>query len=191
MKYCKETPTPIATRTKLKREDRGVDVDPTLFKILPSSLMYLTSNRPDIMYVVSLIFIFMETHKGMYCQLGERIVRYSAGTKKYGILCSETQNDLLIGDINNDFAGILHDRKSTSGYYVFHFGLGVISRASKKQHIVVLSLAKFEYVSTVVSCKAIWLSIIRGDLQQKQEESTLVYYDNNSTIALSRNHAFH
>jgi hypothetical protein len=38
----KASPTPVITRLKLSKEDKGSKVDPTLFKRLVGSLMYLT-----------------------------------------------------------------------------------------------------------------------------------------------------
>jgi hypothetical protein len=46
----KETPTPIVIGLKLRKEDEGSKVDPTLFKRMVGSLMYLKTTRPDIMY---------------------------------------------------------------------------------------------------------------------------------------------
>jgi hypothetical protein len=59
----KPTVTPIATGTKLSKKDNGSCVDLTLYKRLVGSLMYLTTTRHDIMFVVSLISVFMETPK--------------------------------------------------------------------------------------------------------------------------------
>ena len=59
----KSTPTPVITRMKLRKEDKGSKVDPTLFKILVGSLMYLIETWPEIMYGVSMISRFMETPK--------------------------------------------------------------------------------------------------------------------------------
>ena len=59
----KATPTPVITELKLRKEDEGSKVDPTLFKRLVGNLMYLITKRIDIMYGVSLISRFMETPK--------------------------------------------------------------------------------------------------------------------------------
>lgn len=55
MLKSKPTPTPVTTGLKLSMEDGGLSVDPTLYKRMVGSLMYLTTMRPDIMYGVSLI----------------------------------------------------------------------------------------------------------------------------------------
>ena len=73
----------------------------------------------------------------------------------------------MIGCTDSDFEGSLHDRKSTSGF-VFHLGLGVISRASKKQPIVTLSSAEAEYVATTSpTCQAVWLRRLLDGLKKK------------------------
>ncbi len=63
MENCKPIPTPVATGAKLRKDDEGSYVNPTLFKILVGNLMYLTATRPNIMQGVSLISRFMETPK--------------------------------------------------------------------------------------------------------------------------------
>ena len=55
MLNCKPAATPMATGIKLSKYDEGSYVDPTLYKRLVGSLMYLTTTRPNIMFVVSLM----------------------------------------------------------------------------------------------------------------------------------------
>ena len=86
MSKCKTAPTPVIIDLKLSKDDEGSTVDPTLFKRLIGSLMYLTATRPDIMYGVSLISIFMELPKDSHSQVGKRIMRYVNGTKDLGIV---------------------------------------------------------------------------------------------------------
>ena len=63
MDNFKRVPIGVATSRKLSKDDEGPYVNPTLFKRLVGSLMYLIATRPDIMQGVSLISRFMETPK--------------------------------------------------------------------------------------------------------------------------------
>jgi hypothetical protein len=54
MEECNLAETPIPPGTKLSKKDEGPIVDPTLYKILVGSLLYLTTTRPDIMYAARL-----------------------------------------------------------------------------------------------------------------------------------------
>eukprot|EP00253_Pinus_taeda_P035126 PITA_35126 len=115
MQECKAAITPTVMGLKLSKEDSSKDFDPSLYKSIVGSLMYLTTTRPDIMFFVSLISRFMERPKEAHWQAAKRILSDSAES----------------GD----------DRKSTSDY-VFHMGSGAISWAFKKQPIVALSTAE-------------------------------------------------
>eukprot|EP00253_Pinus_taeda_P002163 PITA_02163 len=158
----KATITPTVMGLKLSKEDSSKDFDPSLYKSIVGSLMYLTATRPDIMHVVSLISRFMERPKEAHCQAAKRILRY-----------------------------VKDDRKSTSGY-VFHMGSGAISWASKKQSIVALSTAEAEYVAaTAVACQEIWMRRMLKSLCQEQAKGTVIFCDNSSAIAISKNYVFH
>ena len=61
MSNCKTSPTQVITGLKLSKDDDGSIVDPTMFKRLVGSLMYLTKTRLDIMFRVSLISRFMDS----------------------------------------------------------------------------------------------------------------------------------
>ena len=93
--------------------------------------MYLTTTRPNLMYVVSLISIFMESPKDSHWNVGKRILRYVAGTLGHGLWYTHTPDNTLTGYTNSDFASSLDDRKSTSGY-AFHLGTNLISWEFKK-----------------------------------------------------------
>lgn len=59
-----KNPTPTATvmGLKLSKEDYNSNVNPTLYKRMVGSLMYLTVSRSNIIYATSLVSRFMETH---------------------------------------------------------------------------------------------------------------------------------
>ena len=91
MSNCNPSPTPVITSLKLSKDDDGSTIDPTLFKRLVGSLMYLKTTRPNIMYGVSLILGFMESPKDSHQTGGKRILRYVSGTKDLGIMYSTSK----------------------------------------------------------------------------------------------------
>ena len=55
-----------------------------------------------------------------------------------------------------------------------------------------ISSAEAEYVvGTSIACQAVWMRRVLKDLMHQQDQSTTIYCDNKSTIALSKNHVFH
>eukprot|EP00253_Pinus_taeda_P003125 PITA_03125 len=145
----------------------------------------------NITYAVSLVSRFMEIPKETHWQAVKRILRYFNGTKQYGILYTTTSDFRLVGYTDNDWAGSVDDRKSTSGY-VFHLGSGAISWASKKQSTVSSSIVEAEYVAaTATTCQVVWMRRMLRGLLHDQEGATTIFYDNTSTIALSKNFVFH
>ncbi|XP_059066248.1 secreted RxLR effector protein 161-like [Cryptomeria japonica] len=189
---CSPASTPVATGTKLSREEKGFNFDTTILRKLVGSLMYLTATRSDIMYGVSLKTRFMDSPKNSHWHTGKRILTYIAGTMDYRILYSTTDDFKMNGYTNSVFAGNIDDQKSTSGYE-FHFGIGIVAWASKKQSIVTISSAEAEYVAkTSATCQAVWMRKVLKDLMHNQKEPTTIYCDNksNSSIALSKNRVF-
>eukprot|EP00253_Pinus_taeda_P009712 PITA_09712 len=191
MQECKTSITPTVMGLKLSKEDGNNDFDPSLYKRIVGSLMYLTATRPDIMFAVSLISRFMERTKEAHWQATKRILRYVKGTKRLGILYTTSECSNLIGYTDSDWAGSVDDWKSTSGY-VFHMGSGAISWISKKQPIVALSTAKAEYVAaTAAACRAVSMRRMLRSLGQEHVKATVIFCDNSSAIALSKNSVSH
>lgn len=157
MKDCNSVSTPTEFGLKLTRNGSGKKVDPTLYKQIVGSLMYLTSTRPDIMYAVSLISRYMENPTEVHLLAAKRIFRYLKGTADFGIWYKKVGDSSLFGFSDSDYAGDLDDRKSTSGF-VFIMGSGAVSWSTKKQQIVTLSTTEAEFVAAASSsCQGIWL----------------------------------
>ena len=82
---------------------------------------------------------------------------------------STSKNFKLIGYTDSDNGGSIDDRKNTS-QYTFHFCIGVVLWASKKQPIVTLSSAEAEYVAvTSAACQAVWMRRVLKDLSQNHQ----------------------
>jgi len=191
MQNKKPTPTPTIMGLELRKENCSSNVNLTLYKSMIDSLMYLTATRPNIMYAVSLVSIFMETPKETHWQITKRILRHVNGTKQYGIQYAATNDFRLVSYTNSDWVGSVDERKSMSRY-IFHLGSGGISRASTKQPIMSLSTTEAKYAATTATtCQAIWMRRMLRDLRHDQRGTTSVFCDNTSVIALSKNLVFH
>ncbi|XP_019102905.2 secreted RxLR effector protein 161-like [Beta vulgaris subsp. vulgaris] len=164
MSECKPLATPMSLNEKLSKNDGTEKVDASICRSLVGSLIYLTHTRPNIVHSVSIMSMFMSEPSKAHLATGKRILRYVKGTKSYGILYETAENHKLTGYTDNDWAGSIADRKSTSGY-VFQLGTKAISLSSKKQDTVALSSAEAEYVAaTSAACEAISLKRIIEDL---------------------------
>ena len=125
MSNCKTAPTLVIIGLKFSKGDEGSTIDPMLFKRIVGSLMYLTMERPCIMYGVSIISRFMESPKDSHWQACKIILRYVSDTKYLGIMYSTSKIFKLTGYTDSDNGGSIDNKKSTSRY-TFHFGIGVV-----------------------------------------------------------------
>ncbi|RVW20148.1 Retrovirus-related Pol polyprotein from transposon RE1 [Vitis vinifera] len=73
---CKEIRTPMNQKEKLNK-DYGTDmIDQTYFKSTIGCLMYLTTTRPDILTVVSILSRFIHCASEMHLKVANRVIRY-------------------------------------------------------------------------------------------------------------------
>src|SRR6267378_1354278 len=83
------------------------------------------------------------------------------------------------------------DHHAITGY-VFLIDGGAVSWSSKKQEIVSLSTMESEYVTATHGMKeAIWLRNLLAEAFQPFDNATTLFSDNQSAIALARDHQFH
>ena len=83
------------------------------------------------------------------------------------------------------------DRKAILGY-AFLIDGGTMSWASKKQEIVSLSMTKSEYVAMMHAMKeALWLHLFIGEVLIPLDKPITLFSDNQSAIALAKDHQYH
>lgn len=183
---------PIVLGTRLLKDETGVEIDATMLKQVVGSLVYLTATQPDLMFGVSSISRFMTNPKLSHWLATKSILRYLKGTTEHGIFYKRREGSTgLVAYIDSNYAGDLDDRRSTYGF-VFLISSGVVSWYSKKQPVISLSTTEVEYiVATLCSYQCIWLRRILEQLGEEQKEGTEIFYDNRSTIQLSKNHVFY
>ncbi|GKF39995.1 uncharacterized mitochondrial protein-like protein [Tanacetum coccineum] len=82
----KTTSTPMETSKLLLKDAKAEDVDVHLHRSMIGSLMYLTSSRPDIMFVVCDCVRFQVTHKVSHLHSVKRIFRYLKGNPQQEVV---------------------------------------------------------------------------------------------------------
>ncbi|PKI59524.1 hypothetical protein CRG98_020052 [Punica granatum] len=143
--------------------------------------MYLTTTRPDILYVVSVLSRFLNCAKESRMIAAKRVLRYLKGTSCHGVKFTKSKELKLSGFSDSDWAGSAYDMKSTSGY-CFSLGSACFSWCSKKQEIVAQSTAEAEFIAaTTAANQALWLRKLIQDLHLSSKEGTEVYVDNQAT----------
>ncbi|GJX99829.1 putative ribonuclease H-like domain-containing protein [Tanacetum coccineum] len=81
----KTASTPIETSKPLMKDENAEDVNVHLYRSMIGSLMYLTSSRPDIMFIVCACARFQVTPKVSQVHAVKRIFKYLKGQPKLGL----------------------------------------------------------------------------------------------------------
>ncbi|GKA91972.1 putative reverse transcriptase, RNA-dependent DNA polymerase [Tanacetum coccineum] len=165
-----KTTTPMETSKPLMKDENTEDVHVHLYRSMIGSLMYLTSLRPDIMFVVCTCERFQVTPKVSHLHAVKRIFIYLKGQPKLGLWYPKDSPFDLEDYTDSDYAGASLDRKSTTRGCQF-IRKRLISWQSKKQIIVANSTTKAEYVAASSCCGQIddWngLKMLRMNLGLK------------------------
>jgi hypothetical protein len=83
------------------------------------------------------------------------------------------------------------DRRAVSGYAFLIHG-GAVSWSAKRQEIVSLSTTESEYVAATSAAKeALWLRSLITQLFGTKLDATTLFSDNQSAIALTKDHQYH
>ncbi|GJR40559.1 putative ribonuclease H-like domain-containing protein [Tanacetum coccineum] len=107
----KTTSTPMETQKPLLKDEDGEEVDMHMYRSMISSLMYLTSSIPDIMFTVCACARYQVNSKVSHLHAVKRIFRYLKGQPKWGLWYPKDSPFDLVA---YTYAGAILDRKSTT-----------------------------------------------------------------------------
>ena len=177
MAECKSVATSLNRNLKLDADSGTTACEPTQYRQLIRSLIYLTFTRPNLSYPVDLISQFMKTPRDIHLDCAKRVLQYVSGTMDCGILYKTAMPIRLEGYTDADWASYKADRRSTSRF-VFSLGSRAISWSSKKQPTIALPSIEAECRGTAVAaCETVWLKRILKDLGVPIKDTTPLYYD--------------
>jgi hypothetical protein len=115
MMNCKSMATPMVTNLKKLRDFDSDLVDPSMYRQLIGSLMYLVNTRSNIFVVVNMLSQFQVESIHEHWIVAKHILRYLHGTLNYGLRYVSNSDVQLQGYTNYDLAGSADERKRTSG----------------------------------------------------------------------------
>ena len=150
LEFASSVRTPMSPNVKLTIDLLGKSVDPSLYRSMIGSLLYLTTSKPDISYSVGVCTRYQANPKESHMTALKRIIKYVKTTAEFGVWYSKDTSDVLTGYFDANWAGNANDRKSTSGG-CFYVGNNLVSWMSKKQNSISLSTAEAKYI-VAASC---------------------------------------
>ena len=90
----------MSSSVKLSLDASGKCIDPTLYRSMIGSLLYLTTSCLDISFSVRACARYQASPKESYLTIVKRIIRYVKGSCDFGVWYSHGLNLTLVGFSN-------------------------------------------------------------------------------------------
>ncbi|CAM8920283.1 unnamed protein product [Rhodiola kirilowii] len=181
---CSPVSTPMDPSVKLL-PNMGEAISQLEYSQVIGCLMYaMTSTRPDIAYAVGKMSRYTSNPSTHHWEAIRRVLKYLKGTINYGLVYAGFPS-VLEGYTDASWITNLEDHSSTSGW-VFLFGGGAISWASKKQTCITSSTMESEFIALAAAGKeAEWLRNLVHEipLWPKPVASISIHCDSKATLA--------
>jgi hypothetical protein len=185
--------TPMEAGGIPHREEHGPEMkNPTIYRQMVGSYMYLLATRPECAFTASKLGQYFEAPTSTVERALHRAMSYLRGSvagleyKKIG-----DQGRLLVeAYADADWAGCKDTRRSTTGYAILLNGTA-ISFGSHKQKTVATSTTEAEYVAAGACAReAIWILGILGDLSRvlpiEAPRSMALHIDNKGALSITK-----
>ncbi|GJS09126.1 retrovirus-related pol polyprotein from transposon TNT 1-94, partial [Tanacetum coccineum] len=114
MEYSVPVDTPMVEKSKLDEDIQGKAVDPTDYRGMVGTLMYLTTSRPDLTFVVCMCAGYQAKPIEKHLHAVKRIFKYLRGTVNRGLWYLKDSSIALTAYADVDHAGCQDTKRSTS-----------------------------------------------------------------------------
>ncbi|KAJ9562057.1 hypothetical protein OSB04_007217 [Centaurea solstitialis] len=183
--------TPLETNVHYTPTDGVPLSDPSLYRTIVGSLVYLTVTCPDIAHAVHVVSQFVTAPTTVHWGAVLRILRYLRGTQFQSLLFPSTSSLKLSAYSDASWDSDPSDRKSTTGFCIF-LGDSLISWKSKKQVVVSRSSTEAKYrAMAVTTSEIVWLRWLLSDMGVDVSQPTPLHCDNKSAMQIAKNSVFH
>nr|GEV74245.1 retrovirus-related Pol polyprotein from transposon TNT 1-94 [Tanacetum cinerariifolium] len=154
---CDPMDTPMVEKSKLDEDKERKTVDPSHYRGMIGTLLYLTASRPDLQFAICMCARYQARSTEKHLHAVKKIFRYLRGTVNRGLWYPKDSSIALTAFVDADHAGCQDTRRSTSGSMQF-LGDRLVSWSSKRQKSDAISSTKAEYI-TLSGCYAqiLWM----------------------------------
>ncbi|GJY29381.1 retrovirus-related pol polyprotein from transposon TNT 1-94 [Tanacetum coccineum] len=143
---CDPVDTPMVEKSKLDEDKEGKAVDPSHYRGMIGTLLYLIASRPDLQFAICMCARYQARPTEKHLNAVKRIFRYLKGTVNRGLWYPKDSSIALTAFADADHAGCQDTRRSTSGSMQF-LGDRLISWSSKRQKSAAISSTEAEYIA--------------------------------------------
>nr|GEW31121.1 retrovirus-related Pol polyprotein from transposon TNT 1-94 [Tanacetum cinerariifolium] len=182
--------TPMVEKSKLDEDKEGKAVDPSHYRGMIGTLLYLTTNRPDLQFAICMCARYQARTTKKHLHAVKKIFRYLRGTVNLGLWYLKDSSISLTAFADVDHVGCQDTRRSTSGSMQF-LRDRLVSWSSKRHKSVVISSTEAEYIALFGCCaQVLWMRSQLTDYDFGFNKIPM-YCDNKSAIALCCNNVQH
>ncbi|GJU83198.1 putative ribonuclease H-like domain-containing protein [Tanacetum coccineum] len=135
---CDLVDTPMVEKSKLDEDKEGKAVDPSHYRGMIGTLLYLTASRPDLQFAICMCARYQARPTEKHLNAVKRIFRYLKGTVHRGLWYPKDSSFALTAFVDADHAGCQDTRRSTSGSIQL-LGDRLVSWSLKRQKSAAIS----------------------------------------------------
>ncbi|GKC58366.1 hypothetical protein Tco_1085964 [Tanacetum coccineum] len=141
----------MVEKSKLDEDKEGKAVDPSHYRGMIGTLLYLTASRPDLQFSICMCARYQARPIEKHLNAVKRIFRYLKGTIHQGLWYPKDSSFALTAFADADHAGCQDTRRSTSGSIQL-LGDRLVSWSSKRQKSVAISSTEDKYIALSGCC---------------------------------------
>ena len=183
--------TPMELNVHLRPTDGVPLADPTRYRQLVGSLVYLGITRPDITHSVHILSQFVSAPTQLHYSHLLRVLRYLRGTTSRRLFFPRSSSLKLQAYSDATWASDPTDRHSLSAYCVF-LGSSLIAWKTKKQTAISRSSAEAELrAMATVAAEVTWLRWLLEDFGVPLTTPTPLSTDSTGAISIARDPVKH
>nr|GFC79837.1 uncharacterized mitochondrial protein AtMg00810-like [Tanacetum cinerariifolium] len=104
--------TPMVEKSKMDEDKEGKAVDPSYYRGMIGTLLYLTASRPDLQFAICMCAWYQARPTEKHVHAVKRIFRYLRGTVHRGLWYPKDSSVALTAFVDTDHAGSQDTRQS-------------------------------------------------------------------------------